>query len=111
MAKIDMTDHFARGNIDDQHLVTIDTRLANASASVNRHEGEAAIGACGHLMPMHAGSVVRHGGEQLAAGYIKAAGRAVALIRNQQRWRAGSGGSESQPQNKILLHDSHRTEV
>ena len=85
MTKIDVADDLPRWQIDDEHLVSIDTWLSDAGAAIDRDKGSASIRGDGNFMTMNSGGLLCYGRDLSRRHRIYDAQIAVALVDYQQR--------------------------
>ena len=87
VAEIDMAGNFARGQIDDQHFVAIESRMADADIAIDGNVGGAAVGrGCG-FMTVHDGDAFGDGRDLLFAGSIDQADVFISLVDHNEKRR------------------------
>ncbi len=85
VSKIDFSCDLARGQINHQHLVSIDPRLSYPGTAVDRDKGRVPIRRNGDLMTMHSDSFLCDGRHFFRSSRIDNAYITIALIHDQQR--------------------------
>src|ERR1700743_3528388 len=113
VSEVECANDLARGQVDDEHLVAIEARLADADVAVDGYIGGAPIGGSGDLMPVHGWCVLSDDGNLFCGRRIDDAEAGVSLIDDQKRLRADRKGGceaktrEEQTRKEGLLHERH----
>ncbi len=92
VAKVDVADDFARGQIDDQHFVAIEAGVTDADIAVDGNVGDAAVRGCSGFMTVHDGYAFGDGRDRLFGGGVDKADVFISLVDDDQQRRGSRCG-------------------